>query len=160
MKAANIRLLSLAFAALIGSGLVSFGAKTSAQRGTMSRAAAQDVRRPVVVPAAGRDAVLAEMRLMMSALHGVLDGLSRSDLKRVSESASLAGLGSAVDMDPAVRQMLPPEFLRLGVATHAAFDSLAAASSAGAGADEVLRRAAALSANCVACHATYKLEVQ
>jgi cytochrome c556 len=160
MKPAKIGLFSLGLAVVVGSGLVAFGAKMSPDRGTMSQAAAQDVRRPVLVPAAGREAVLAEMRLLMSALHGVLDGLSRSDLERVSQSAASGGLGSAVDMDPAVRQALPPEFLKLGVATHSAFDSLAAAASAGASPEEILRRAASLSANCVACHATYRLEVK
>lgn len=160
MKAAKIKVFSIAALALLGSSLVAFGAKVGALRGDVSQSVTEDGRRAVALSVAGREAVLSEMRLMMSALHGVLDGLARSDMKQVSASASSAGLGAAVDMDPAVRDSLPPEFVRLGMSTHAGFDSLAAASSGGADGGEILRRAAQLSANCVACHATYKLEVR
>lgn len=160
MKAAKIKVFLIAVLALLGSSLVAFGAKVSAFRGDVSQSVTEDGRRVVAVSVAGREAVLSEMRLMMAALHGVLDGLARSDMKQVGASASSAGLGAAVDMDPAVRASLPPEFVRLGMSTHVGFDSLAAASSGGGDREEILGRAARLSANCVACHATYKLEVQ
>jgi len=71
------------------------------------------------------------------------------------DSAGMAGMGAMRGMGP----MMPEAFRRLGHATHLAFDSLAARVSAGASSDEVIGRLAETTSNCVACHATWRLEV-
>lgn len=117
-----------------------------------------DARERLVVPAPARDMVLAEMRTMLEALSGILDGLSRGDRDAASAAARSAGMAVAVDMDPAVRDLLPVAFVELGTATHRQFDAVAAEIDQGAQTDAILRDLADLTVKCVACHASYRMD--
>lgn len=117
-----------------------------------------DRRQAVVVPEAARQTVLSEMRQMLEALNGVLAASVPFDRAAVREAALSGGTRIAVDMDPAMAERLPDAFVQLGTSTHRDFDALAEAVGAGASRDTVLSRLAALTARCVSCHATYRLE--
>lgn len=117
-----------------------------------------DRRQPVVVPEAARQTVLSEMRQMLEALNGVLAASAPFDRAAVREAALSGGTRIAVDMDPAMAERLPDAFVQLGGSTHRDFDALAEAVGAGASRDTVLSRLAALTAKCVSCHASYRLE--
>ena len=52
----------------------------------------------------------------------------------------------------------PPPFLRLGMQTRRAFDALADQLKAGTSGEEALKALTGLTGNCVACHATYRLD--
>lgn len=81
---------------------------------------------------------------------------------RLPQAGGLVTIGShqreAFVPYPALARVLPGEFLQLGMATHQAFDTLAATASAGAG--PAVARLARIASRCVACHATYRLEAQ
>ncbi|HMU61559.1 MAG TPA: hypothetical protein PKA66_07245 [Gemmatimonadales bacterium] len=115
-----------------------------------------DGRTAVPLPIEARDAVLAEMRLMLGAVNGVLAGAAQSDTMAIREAAAAAGLVMAAD--PALEAILPKGFLQYGMATHRAFDSLAANASAGPAA--AIQSLAAITETCVTCHAAYRLELQ
>lgn len=117
-----------------------------------------DARQRVVLTAAARDKILAEMRDMLGALHGVIRALSVRDLAAAEQAARSAGMGVAVDVRPEVRAQLPPPFLQLGMQTHRAFDALADQLKAGASGQEALKAITGLTSNCVACHAAYRLD--
>jgi hypothetical protein len=144
----------------------------------------QDTRQPVRLTAMQRDMVLTEMRGLLTSVNGILRGLAARDtalMRASAESAGMAammrgeGMGMGMRMGGAgggmhggagmgaggrgMGPMMPAEFRTLGHSTHAAFDSLATSISAGAGADTVLTRLALITNNCLACHATYRLEV-
>jgi cytochrome c556 len=57
-------------------------------------------------------------------------------------------------------QMMPEGFRTLMHATRSGFDSLATRIEAGARSDTVVARLAALTNNCVSCHATYRLAIK
>lgn len=116
---------------------------------------AADGRAPIVVPAEVRDKILGEMRTMLGSLNGILVGLSRGDTAAMRQAASAAGMAMAAD--PALERYLPKNFLQQGMRTHMQFDSLAAAIGAGLGPDSVIARLANVTANCVSCHATYRM---
>jgi len=59
-----------------------------------------------------------------------------------------------------MQQRLPPEFLRLGMSTHAAWDSLAADVSHGVPTGQTLGRLGTIMRNCVACHAQFRLNAE
>lgn len=124
------------------------------------RAVQEDARTPIVVPAEARAAVLEEMRQMLAALNGVLMAVVRKDPAGMAQAARSGGTAIAVDTDPAVAARLPAEFARLGMATHEAFDAVAEAADAGAPRDTVVARLGRLTGDCVACHETYRLEVE
>lgn len=117
--------------------------------------AGQDSRTPLPLPVEASEAVRAEMRTMLSSLHEIHLGLTTMDTALIRRAAVASGLAAAAD--PALEPLLPEEFLRLGVATHSQFDTLASAVSAGASAAALLERLPRLTANCVSCHAIYRL---
>lgn len=118
-------------------------------------AASTDLRTPLHLPAEGQHALRTEMRTMLASLNRILEGLAREDTAAMAGAARASGLATAAD--PHLEQLLPAEFLRMGVATHRQFDTLAAAIQAGIPRDSVVDRLGRLTGSCVACHETYRL---
>lgn len=116
-----------------------------------------DGRQAIVLPAAGRDLVLTEMRAMLSSVQGVIAGATENDMKKVTDAARASGMAAAVDMSPQLMAALPLEFKQLGMSVHSGFDEIAAAAAQGTPANEMLSRLAAQLNACVACHASYRL---
>ncbi|HSD30642.1 MAG TPA: hypothetical protein VLB49_01945 [Gemmatimonadales bacterium] len=114
-----------------------------------------DTRTAVLVPVEARDAILAEMRTMLGSMNGILNSVVSGDTASIRSAASASG--TAMAADPALEQILPEQFLRMGMNTHQQFDSLAAAIGAGAPRDTAIARLARLTGNCVSCHAQYRL---
>ena len=115
-----------------------------------------DPRTAVRLSAEQRNAVLVEMRTMVVSVSSVLGAVARSDSEGIRSGAHASGTAAAAD--PALEKLLPAQWLQLAMATHHGFDSLAAA--AGKGRDTVVARLGATTANCVSCHAIYRLAVR
>lgn len=125
---------------------------------TEPRPPSADARQRLTLPAPRRDAVLAEMRNMLASLSGVVQGLATGDAVAAEKAARVSGMAAAVDMDPELRTLLPQAFLQLGMQTHRGFDNLADRIKAGATTQDALTSLASLTANCVVCHASYRLD--
>lgn len=136
-------------------GVLAFG--LSACRGQEAPAESLDTRTAVVLPPEEFEAVHAEMRTMLTSLHQVHVGAATRDTALMNRAAGASGLAAAAD--PALEPLLPAEFLRMAVATHSAFDSLAQAIGGGQPTDSVITRLSRISANCVECHAAYRLSL-
>ncbi len=119
-----------------------------------------DVRIAVVLPVQGRHLILAEMRGMLTSVQQYVDAAARRDTAGMRAAAQASGMAAARDLDPAMQQRLPAEFLRLGMSTHAAWDSLAADVSRGLPTGQTLGRLGTIMGNCVACHAQYRINVE
>jgi hypothetical protein len=117
-----------------------------------------DARQRLALPAAQRDQVLTEMRLMLGSVSGILQNLAAADLLAAEKAARASGMAVAADVDPQIEKHLPQLFLELGVKTHKGFDGLADRMKAGASRDDVIRELAGVTGNCVACHAIYRLD--
>lgn len=117
-----------------------------------------DTRTVVVLPTAGQDGVLAEMRTMLGSVNAILAAATRSDTAAMRQAA--AASGTAMAADPTLEKYLPEEFLKLGMNTHLQFDSLAAGMGGPAAGDTAIARLARLTGNCVSCHAMYRLGVR
>lgn len=113
-----------------------------------------DSRQQIALTPAERDAVLAEMRMMLGSVSGILHGLAANDRQAIEKAARASGMAMAVD--PSLEQKLPRPFLELGMATHKKFDQLADLAETRAAADEVVRSLADVTTSCVACHAMYR----
>lgn len=98
------------------------------------------------------------MRLMLGSVSGIIQGLAIGDLPAAEKAARASGMVEAVDVDPQIKKLLPQQFLELGMQTHRGFDKLADQIKAGGSRDDTLRGLAKLTGNCVACHATYRLD--
>jgi hypothetical protein len=115
-----------------------------------------EVREPVNLEPLVRAKILAEMRTMMVAVDGVVEGIARDDLRLVEQAARSAGMRGALDDDPIFRA-LPESFRKLGVRTHLNFEALADQMLQGKSAEDALKGLAEITGNCVGCHATYRI---
>ena len=122
------------------------------------RASFTDTRQRLVLSPAERDKVLAEMRVMLGSVSRILQAVVADDIAAVEEAARASGIAMAADVDPQISKELPQPFLQLGMQTHKRFDELADQVKAVGTRDDVLQSLALLTANCVACHAVYRLD--
>ena len=114
-----------------------------------------DKRQVVAVNDEERDAVLKEMRGMLTSLQGIMAGLAAHDLGQVAAAAKASGMAEAAD--PALEAKLPGVWMKLATAVHGQFDELAASAAAHAATDQLLGKLNVQLQSCVACHVVYRL---
>ena len=102
-----------------------------------------------------RDIVRQEMRTMLRSLSLILQGLAVSDLEMVERAARVSG--KAATIEPELARKLPTHFVELDTRVHTRFDQMADTIKTGASGD-LLKRVAALTGYCVACHEMYRVE--
>lgn len=123
-----------------------------------------DGRTAILLSDSERTAVLAEMRQLLKAVHGIVDGMSRADepeaRKQAEEAARSAGMGMASEAGPALLAKLPLAFKQLGMSVHKDFDGLAGLIASPAPPPEVLARLAGITARCTTCHDLYRLSAE
>lgn len=116
-----------------------------------------DRRTPIALTAEQRDAVLQDMRTLLTAMQSILDGAARMDVPRIRSAAQAAGTAAMPGADSAMQAQLPDAFRRQGAETRASFDGLAQAVRGFTARDTTLAYLARISQQCVACHAQYRL---
>lgn len=117
-----------------------------------------DARTAVPLPPEAVAAVRTEMRTMLGSLHDIHRALAEGDTALAHRAATASGLAAAAD--PALEPLLPESFLQMGMGTHLQFDSVALAIASGTPVESLPPRLPRLTANCVTCHATYRLVSQ
>lgn len=120
--------------------------------------AGTDNRTAIVLQSGERDLVLGEMRGLLAAVHGILEGANQGDLSRIAKSSRSAGMGMAVDENPLLMAKLPIAFKTLGLSVHREMDELANAAEGGKPVPELLKMASNTLAKCVACHASWQIK--
>ena len=115
-------------------------------------------RMAIVLSEQDRDLVLDEMRTMLSSTQQIIDGLSRGDRQQVVHAAKLAGMGSAIDLDPHFLAKLPLEFKTLGFSMHSDMDAISTAASQGATERELTAMLGATLNKCVGCHSAWEIK--
>lgn len=122
-------------------------------------AAGNDGRTAVVLQAGERDLILSEMRGLLVATQGILDGANNGDMQRISKAARAAGMAGAADVNPVLMAKLPLELKKLGMSVHHDMDDIASAAESGQPSAEILKMASNVLTKCVACHATWQLRL-
>jgi len=125
---------------------------------TTAMAAADSIG--LCVSAETRALLQGEMRQLLAAVHGIHAALAERDFEALTERAAAVGGAMKGQVEHHGRGHppgLPHEFVKLGRATHAAFDQLATLSREGGRTRELLPALSAVTANCVSCHARYRL---
>jgi cytochrome c556 len=119
-----------------------------------------DHRAPLVLNETEKNYVLWEMREMLVAVQGIIEGLSNEDMERVSNAATVMGTHAA-DQVPAVTvAKLPLQFREWATETHEDFDAISIAARSGESPDMLTFRLSGMLNTCLACHATYRIEVE
>lgn len=118
-----------------------------------------DQRTVIVMAPSERELILAEMRQLLKAVHGVIDGLAAAEPDRtaMAEAARAAGMGMAADVNPAVMAKLPLPFKQMGMSIHRDMDALAEAVTLQEPPAHLLKRLASMTARCTTCHDLYQL---
>jgi hypothetical protein len=117
-----------------------------------------DHRAEIILAPSERDVVLAEMRMLLKAVHGVITGLSGvgGDVSVVEGAARAAGMAMAVDVNPVIMTKLPLAFKQMGMSIHQDMDALADAIVRKESPPQLLQRLSSMTARCTACHDMYR----
>lgn len=103
-----------------------------------------------------RDAIAQEMRTMLRSLSLILQGLAVGDLEMAEKAARASGKATMLQSE--IARNFPSHFVELDTKVHTRFDQFADAPKTG-GRSDLMKRLAALTAYCVACHEMYRLEI-
>lgn len=120
---------------------------------------APDGRQAIMLSADEKNLILAEMRTMLGSVQGVVDGIANKDMQRIAQAARQSGSVAAAQVPAGLMAKLPLGFKQLGHAAHQGFDEIIVGADSGEPGDLLLARLGERLNNCVACHATYRLEV-
>ncbi len=107
--------------------------------------------------------VLTEMRALLTSVNGILSGLGDKDYERAAKAADAVGMGlvaSLENQEKTILLKLPVPFKKLGFGTHEKFDELATKIRKKQDIHTLLKEMDELTRNCVACHASYKIELE
>ena len=120
-----------------------------------------DGRTEILLAPVERDQILAEMRLLLKAVDGVVRGLGepKPDVKQLEETARAVGMKMAADTEPAIMVKLPLPFKQMGMSIHKDMDVLADAIVQHETSQQILQRLSSITARCTACHDMYKFKV-
>lgn len=149
------------FALLIGSAVISSRLPHSwssrIDSASVEAQQAPERQQAVLLAPIERGIVRHEMRTMLRSLSLILQGLAVSDLEMVEQAARVSGKAAAIE--PELARKLPTHFVELDTRVHTRFDQMADTIKTGARGD-LLKRVAALTGYCVACHEMYRVEEQ
>ena len=118
-----------------------------------------DGRTVVMLQASERNLILSEMRGLLNATQGILEGVNQGDMQHVIKAASAAGMVVAADASPVLMAKLPMKLKLLGMGVHHDMDAIAKAAENKAPAPEILNMLSSTLKKCVACHSAWQLKV-
>jgi len=119
-----------------------------------------DGRAPIYVSGAERAALLSEMRGFLETVQGTMDAIVTENLVAIAELNAAAGMRAAAATPAALTNKLPEPFRQLGVSTHKLFDGIAQEATDMGDIGAITAQIGGLLANCTACHASYRFEIE
>lgn len=121
-----------------------------------------DGRTEIILAPAERDLVLAEMRHLLKAVHGVVTALSgpEQNFKAAEGAARAVGMHMAADFNPAIMVKLPLAFKQMGMSIHKDMDHLADGIAQGESSVQILNRLSSMTARCTTCHDMYRFSTK
>lgn len=120
-------------------------------------APSNDGRQAILLDEPERDLVLTEMRMFLTSVQKITDGITKDDMKIVSKAAREVGALAQQAVPGTLMGKLPLSFKQLGFDTHSKFDELALDAEQLGDKQHALQQLATLMNNCIACHSTYKI---
>ncbi|MXS85688.1 hypothetical protein ABO04_07155 [Nitrosomonas sp. HPC101] len=126
---------------------------------TAAFAGDQDDRQTLNLSEAQRGHVLKEMRALLSGTQNILAALSKDDMAAVARHARPLGTNmahKAEDHDH-LKDVLPKEFMRLGMSLHQDFDQIASDAESKKDPKLTLRQLSDSMSKCTACHESYQI---
>ena len=123
-----------------------------------SVAPASDGRTAILLDPGERDLVLAEMRAFLQATQAIVVAANQGDVPAAAAAARGVGAAAQRGVPASLMGKLPLGFKQLGFDTHSRFDQLALDAESLGDASQTLAALGELMANCVACHAAFRID--
>ena len=118
-------------------------------------------RNVVTLSTPEREFMLNEMRYYLDMLWVTSDALSHDDLNTVAKVAhSRVPAMNASPLPPTLETKLPPEYIALSRAQHAAVDDLAVTAEKSRNRQETLHKLGVVLQRCNECHAIFQFQVR
>jgi len=90
----------------------------------------------------------------------ITEGLAAKNMQQVAKAARTVGREAQQAVPGSLMGKLPLGFKKLGFDTHAKFDQLALDAEQLGDPAQTLEQLSALTQNCVACHAAYRIDLE
>lgn len=119
-----------------------------------------DGREAIYVSGPERAELLAEMRGFLETVQGTMDALVAEDMVAIAELNAASGLRATANTPESLTAKLPEPFRLLGLSTHNLFDGIAREATDLGDPAEITEQIGGLLANCTACHASYRFEIE
>jgi hypothetical protein len=116
-----------------------------------------DTRKLVQLNEPQRNQVLSEMRSLLTGTQDILAALAKDDMAAVAEHAQSLGFNMKHKAENPLHQVLPKDFMMLGMSMHKDFDTIAADADTFKDPKHTLKQLSDTMAKCTACHASYQI---
>ncbi len=123
-------------------------------------AVSSDGRISILLNSDERDIVLAEMRAFLSSVQQINTALADEDMQKAAQAARSVGKAAQGEVPASLVGKLPLQFKKLGFDTHSRFDQLAMDIIDLGDTNHALSELGTLMQNCVACHETYRIDLE
>ncbi len=117
-----------------------------------------DKRYSILLKKEHRDFVMGEMRTFIESMQLIQEGILEGNPELLFEAGQQSGTHAKPPQE--LRDALPKEFLQMGMATHKLFDAIADSARINFHPELAGRQMNMLFNKCIACHSTYRFEVQ
>jgi cytochrome c556 len=104
-----------------------------------------------------RNHVLNEMRSLLTGVQSIVGALAKDDMADVAESAKAIGFDMKHKAENPLHDVLPKDFMMLGMSMHKDFDVIAADAATSKDSRHTLKQLNEVMGKCTACHATYQI---
>lgn len=104
-----------------------------------------------------RNHVLNEMRSLLSGTQNILAALAKEDMVVVAKNAQALGFTMKHKAENPLHDVLPKNFMMLGMSMHKDFDLIAAEAASLKDPKHTLKQLGDTMAKCTACHVTYQI---
>jgi hypothetical protein len=148
LRSAVLRLVLVG--SCFGIGVAWAGAQTAPQ-------SKGDPREAVTLSPAETEKMLAGMRKYLETIQGIVAAMAENDGARVPAIASQSGAKLLQDVPPTTGLKVPLGFSSMSFDTHDKFDKLSDKAAKGASRSVILKDLRNIMANCISCHAAYRL---
>ena len=116
-----------------------------------------DTRQLVQLTERQRNQVLTEMRSLLTGTQDILAALAKDDMAAVAEHAQSLGFNMKHKAENPLHEVLPKDFMMLGMSMHKEFDQIAADAISLKDSKHTLKQLSDTMGKCTACHATYQI---
>lgn len=106
-----------------------------------------------------RNHVLGEMRSLLAGTQMILTSLTKDDVAAVAQHAQALGFNMKHKAENPLHDVLPKDFMQLGMSMHKDFDLIAADATSLKDPKHTLQQLSATMGKCIACHETYQIQM-